>query len=60
MEFGSQNGPVELAGVAVPISQEDVLSIGGFQQLGIGGSLDGLIGLEVDSNDEYGSGFGFP
>ena len=67
MEFGSQNGPLELAGVAVPVSQEDVLSIGGFhqcqkpsQQLGVGWSLDGLIGLEIDRNDKDGPGLGFP
>ena len=53
--------------MAVLISQKDVLSIGCFDQsqespkeFGVGGSLDCLVGLEVDSDDENGPGFGFP
>ena len=67
VKFGSQNCALELAWMSIPVPQEDVLPVGGFDQgqksakkLRVGGSLDRLVGFEVDSNDQNGPGFGFP
>ena len=67
LEFRAQHGTLELVGVPIPITQEDVLSIGGFhesqesaEELGVGWPLGRFIGLEVDRDHQDRSGLGFP
>ena len=51
----------------VPVTHHHVLPVGGFdegqdacQQFGVGVALQCFIGLDVDRNDQDGSGFGLP
>ena len=67
MEFGAKDCALELTRMPIPVPEEDVLAVGGFNQcqksakeLRIRGSLDRLVGLEVDRNNQDGSGLGFP
>ena len=67
VEFGAEHCALEMFRVVVPVSDQDVLPGRGLdegqsasQDLGVGGALNRLVGLELDSHHKNGSGFGFP
>ena len=67
MELRAEHGALEVLRVVVPVSNEDVLPVGGLQQgedpcqdLRVGGALYGFICFEVHRNHHDGSGFCFP